>query len=96
MNKKNTEITIGIVSFIIITGMIYAIIGDYIFIFVIMFLVASFSIYLFSKNNIFAKIGGILIYEGIILKVLMPSKYRKQINKINSNKKHNKAIKKDA
>jgi hypothetical protein len=44
---------------------------------------AAIAIWLFSKKNIFAKLAGLFMYEGIILKVLMPSKYRKQINDLN-------------
>ena len=87
MNTKNLEITIGIVAFISVTGAIYFFTKGFVFILLLMLIFASIAIYLFSKKNIFSKILGVITYEGIILKVLMPSKYRKQINEIDDNKK---------
>jgi len=87
MTKNNLETTVGTIVFISSIGAIYFFTKGYLFILILMFIFASFAIYLFLKNNIFSKIAGIFMYEGIILKILMPSKYRKQIKEINDNKK---------
>jgi len=89
--NKNIELIVGVVVFLIISLSIYLVLGGFFLYFTAWTLVfASIAIYLFSKKNIFAKLAGIFMYEGVILKILMPSKYRKQINEINKAKNDNK------
>jgi len=83
MMNKNKEAIVGVAVFIIAVTIIVLFLGiEYVYISAIFLFFAALAIYLFSKDNIFAKAAGILSYEGIVLKVLMPAKYRKRINEL--------------
>jgi len=81
--NKNIEAIVGVAVFIVAVSIVVLFLGiEYVYISAIFLVFAALAIYLFSKDNIFAKAVGILSYEGIVLKILMPAKYRKKINEL--------------
>jgi len=81
--NKNIEVIVGVAAFVIVVAVILVLFGvKYLYISAVFLALAALAVYLFSKKSIIAKTAGILSYEGIVLKVLMPSKYRKRINEL--------------
>jgi len=88
-NNENKELIVGSIAFVVILLIFYLILGVFfIYLAGISLIFAAIAIYLFSRKNIFAKFGSMFVYEGIILKVLMPSKYRKEINSLKNENKN--------
>lgn len=78
------EAIVGLIAFSIIVLIIYLTLDWFFLIyFSILLLLAAIAIYLFSKKSLISKTGAIILNHDILFKILMPSKYRKQIKEIN-------------
>ena len=87
--KNTKETIIGATIVIIVFAVIGAATGVYgIFYIGLAFIVAIFSINIFSRKSVTAKTGAVVINTDLIYKILIPKKYKKAIKELANKEKH--------
>ena len=81
--SQKSEIIVGIVAFVAVITAIYIIAGPWFLVYLlVLFVLATIAIYLFSRKSIIAKAGSILVFKEVALKLMMPRKYKKAIQEM--------------
>ena len=81
----NKEISVGIIVFVAYVSIVYATLGlTILLLLTFVFILSISAIKLWMKDSVFAKAGAVIVFNDVLFKLLMPAKYRKMINEIDS------------